>query len=149
MMEGALDFIADLLAGGGVAAPVPLSPTNDPIVTGRGVYHANFDDEGGEQIINVPGRPVQPQITRDISVVDPADTTQLAQIAHGGLVLDMTSTYTSGVDPVYAPGTGTPEIGGFTTHEAQRMIRGLEGLNLIGGDVVEVAPPLTRPVTRH
>lgn len=45
------------------------------------------------------------------------------------------------LDPVYAPGTGTPEIGGFSTFEAQRMIRGLEGLNLIGGDVVEVAPP--------
>ena len=46
-----------------------------------------------------------------------------------------------GLDPVYAPGTGTPEIGGFTTHEAQRMVRGLQGLDLVGGDVVEVAPP--------
>jgi len=46
-----------------------------------------------------------------------------------------------GLDPVYAPGTGTPEIGGFTTLEAQKMIRGLRGLNLIGADVVEVAPP--------
>ena len=46
-----------------------------------------------------------------------------------------------GLDPVYAPGTGTPEVGGFTTLEAQMMIRGLQGLNLIGGDVVEVAPP--------
>jgi guanidinopropionase len=46
-----------------------------------------------------------------------------------------------GLDPVYAPGTGTPEIGGFTTHEAQRMIRGLQGLDLIGGDMVEVSPP--------
>jgi len=46
-----------------------------------------------------------------------------------------------GLDPVYAPGTGTPEIGGFTTFEAQRMLRGLQGLNLVGGDVVEVAPP--------
>ena len=46
-----------------------------------------------------------------------------------------------GLDPVYAPGTGTPEVGGLTTHEAQRMIRGLQGLDLIGGDVVEVAPP--------
>jgi len=40
-----------------------------------------------------------------------------------------------------APGTGTPEIGGLTTLEAQHLIRGLEGLNLIGGDVVEVSPP--------
>jgi guanidinopropionase len=46
-----------------------------------------------------------------------------------------------GLDPVYAPGTGTPEIGGITTLEAQRLLRGLRGLNLIGGDVVEVAPP--------
>jgi guanidinopropionase len=46
-----------------------------------------------------------------------------------------------GLDPVYAPGTGTPEIGGFTSHEALAMLRGLQGLNLIGGDVVEVAPP--------
>ena len=46
-----------------------------------------------------------------------------------------------GLDPVYAPGTGTPEVGGFTTHEAQQMIRSLCGLQLFGGDVVEVAPP--------
>lgn len=45
------------------------------------------------------------------------------------------------LDPVYAPGTGTPEIGGATTFEAQQLIRGLQGLNLIGGDVVEVSPP--------
>ncbi|MEI8324020.1 MAG: agmatinase [Betaproteobacteria bacterium] len=45
------------------------------------------------------------------------------------------------LDPVYAPGTGTPEIGGLTTLEAQRMVRMLEGLNLVGGDVVEVSPP--------
>ncbi len=46
-----------------------------------------------------------------------------------------------GLDPVYAPGTGTPEIGGITTLEAQALLRGLRGLNLIGGDVVEVSPP--------
>ena len=46
-----------------------------------------------------------------------------------------------GIDPAFAPGTGTPEIGGFTTREAQRMVRMLEGLNLIGADLVEVSPP--------
>jgi guanidinopropionase len=46
-----------------------------------------------------------------------------------------------GLDPVYTPGTGTPEIGGITTLDGQRLLRGLRGLNLIGGDVVEVAPP--------
>ena len=46
-----------------------------------------------------------------------------------------------GLDPVFAPGTGTPEVGGYTTLEAQLMLRGLRGLDLVGGDVVEVAPP--------
>ncbi len=46
-----------------------------------------------------------------------------------------------GLDPVYAPGTGTPEVGGISTREALRLLRGLRGLDLIGGDVVEVAPP--------
>ena len=45
-----------------------------------------------------------------------------------------------GLDPTYAPGTGTPEVGGLTTREAQALIRGLRGLNLVGGDVVEIAP---------
>lgn len=45
------------------------------------------------------------------------------------------------LDPVYAPGTGTPEVGGISTFDAQVMLRGLRGLNLIGGDVVEVSPP--------
>lgn len=44
------------------------------------------------------------------------------------------------LDPVFAPGTGTPEIGGLTTREAQAILRGMKGVNLIGGDVVEVAP---------
>jgi guanidinopropionase len=45
------------------------------------------------------------------------------------------------LDPVYAPGTGTPEIGGFTTFQAQQMLRMLRGLNIVGADVVEVSPP--------
>ena len=45
------------------------------------------------------------------------------------------------IDPAFAPGTGTPEVGGLTTLEAQGLIRGLRGLNLVGADVVEVSPP--------
>ena len=45
------------------------------------------------------------------------------------------------LDPAYAPGTGTPEVGGATTFEAQQVLRGLKGLNVVGGDVVEVSPP--------
>ncbi|MDN2565771.1 agmatinase [Aquibium sp. A9E412] len=46
------------------------------------------------------------------------------------------------VDPSFAPGTGTPEIGGITTHQAQKMIRSLSGLDIAGADLVEVSPPL-------
>jgi agmatinase len=45
------------------------------------------------------------------------------------------------LDPAYAPGTGTPVIGGFNTHVGLELIRGLRGLNMIGMDVVEVSPP--------
>ncbi|MEE4300150.1 MAG: agmatinase [Pseudomonadales bacterium] len=45
-----------------------------------------------------------------------------------------------GIDPAYTPGTGTPEVGGLTPRETQRLLRGLAGLDIVGGDVVEVAP---------
>jgi guanidinopropionase len=45
-----------------------------------------------------------------------------------------------GLDPAYAPGTGTPETGGLTPREAQAILHGLAGLDIVGGDVVEVAP---------
>ena len=44
------------------------------------------------------------------------------------------------VDPAFAPGTGTPEVGGFTSGEAIELVQGLKGLNLVGVDVVEVLP---------
>ena len=68
-----------------------------------------------------------------------------AAIAEARRIVGDGPTYVSfdvdGLDPVYAPGTGTPEIGGYSTAEAQQMLRGLAGLDLVGGDVVEVAPP--------
>jgi agmatinase len=45
------------------------------------------------------------------------------------------------VDPAYAPGTGTPEVGGFTSAQCQQLIRGLVGVNFVGFDLVEVMPP--------
>ena len=45
------------------------------------------------------------------------------------------------LDPAFAPGTGTPEVGGLTTFEAQTLIRKFSGVQLVGADVVEVAPP--------
>ena len=69
----------------------------------------------------------------------PAVVQKAREVAGGG------PTYLSfdvdGLDPVFAPGTGTPEVGGFTTFEAQQMLRGLRGLDIVAGDVVEVSPP--------
>ena len=45
-----------------------------------------------------------------------------------------------GVDPAFTPGTGTPEIGGFTSQQAMAILWGLKGMNIVGADVVEVAP---------
>jgi agmatinase len=54
------------------------------------------------------------------------------------------------VDPAFAPGTGTPVPGGLTSREALALVRGLAGLSVIGGDVVEVCPPLDHAdVTSH
>ena len=68
---------------------------------------------------------------------------KVMEIARG--VVGEAETYVSfdidALDPVHAPGTGTPEVGGFTTFQAQQMLRGLRGLNLVGADVVEVSPP--------
>ena len=45
------------------------------------------------------------------------------------------------IDPAFAPGTGTPEVGGFSSHQMLQLLRGLGDLNLVGADLVEVAPP--------
>jgi arginase family enzyme len=49
-----------------------------------------------------------------------------------------------GVDPAFAPGTGTPVVGGLTSFEALNMMRAFRGLQFIGGDIVEVAPAYDR-----
>jgi agmatinase len=49
------------------------------------------------------------------------------------------------LDPAFAPGTGTPEAGGFSTAEALAFVRALRGVNLVGCDVVEVSPPYDSP----
>jgi agmatinase len=49
------------------------------------------------------------------------------------------------IDPAFAPGTGTPEIGGLSTTEALAFVRALRGINLVGADIVEVSPPYDGP----
>lgn len=68
----------------------------------------------------------------------PAVLDLIRSIAHGPtyLTLDIDS-----ADPAFAPGTGTPEVGGFASRELLTLVRGLHGLNLVGFDLVEVSPP--------
>ena len=98
-----------------------------------GLYTPDDKDWGLEQGIRV----IEIEEFKDLGVE--------GTLAEAKRVVGNEKTYVSfdvdALDPVYAPGTGTPEIGGLTTQEAQAMIRGLRGLNLVGGDVVEVSPP--------
>ena len=67
-----------------------------------------------------------------------------ASIAKAREVVGDGPTYVSfdvdSLDPAFAPGTGTPEVGGLTPREALAILRGLKGIDIVGGDVVEVAP---------
>ena len=63
---------------------------------------------------------------------------QLPAVDRGPLYLSFDI---DGVDPAFAPGTGTPEVGGLTSREALEIVRGLAGLPLVAADVVEVSPP--------
>jgi guanidinopropionase len=100
----------------------------------RGALYSDTDKEWGLD-----------QGIRVIEIEEYNDLGVDAVIAEARRVVGNGRTYLSfdvdALDPVYAPGTGTPEIGGITTYDAQKMIRGLRGLNLVGGDVVEVSPP--------
>ena len=100
----------------------------------RGALYSNHDKDWGLQ-----------QGIRVIEIEECHDLGIDGVIAEARRVVGTGPTYLSfdvdALDPVYAPGTGTPEIGGLTTYEAQRMIRGMRGLNLVGADVVEVSPP--------
>ena len=63
---------------------------------------------------------------------------QIRKVVGGGptyLSFDVDS-----LDPAFAPGTGTPEIGGLSSREAMELVRGCAGMDIVGGDVVEVAP---------
>ncbi|MFT5111260.1 MAG: guanidinopropionase [Parasphingorhabdus sp.] len=98
-----------------------------------GLYSASDKDWGLEQGIRV------------IEIEEFFDIGVDAVVAEAHRIVGDTPCYVSfdvdALDPVYAPGTGTPEIGGITTAQAQQMLRGLRGMNFIGGDVVEVSPP--------
>ena len=99
----------------------------------RGALYSDAEDTWGQE--------------QGIRVIDIDEFNALgveATIAEARRVVGDGATYVSfdvdALDPVYAPGTGTPEIGGMSTREALEILHGLQGLAICGGDVVEVAP---------
>jgi agmatinase len=98
-------------------------------IRGGAEYLWEFSYESGMTVIHaeeVPGIGMQALIEKARSVVGDGPTY---------LSFDIDS-----VDPGFAPGTGTPEVGGLTPREVLELLRGLKGINFVGGDVVEVAP---------
>jgi agmatinase len=90
------------------------------------------------------------QVARDLgfTVLSTDELRDLGAEAYGRLVRDavgarpvFVSFDVDFLDPAFAPGTGTPEVGGFSTAEALACVRALRGLTLAGCDVVEVSPP--------
>lgn len=87
---------------------------------------------------------VEGVIKRTVDVVGNSNPVYLSIDIDGELIFSPLHVWvlTSQVlDPSIAPATGTPESGGWTTRELKRYIKGLEGLNIVGADVVEVSPP--------
>jgi guanidinopropionase len=98
-------------------------------IRGGAEYLWEFSYESGMTVIHaeeVPGIGIEALIERARAVVGNGPTY---------LSFDIDS-----VDPGFAPGTGTPEVGGLTPREVLELLRGLKGINFVGGDVVEVAP---------
>ena len=82
-----------------------------------------------------------------MTVIHAEEVTELgirAIVARARAVVGDGPTYVSfdvdGLDPAFAPGTGTPESGGLSAREVLALLRGLAGIDIVGGDVVEVAP---------
>lgn len=98
-------------------------------IRGSAEYLWEFSEASGMTVIHA----------EEISAIGGAGVVERARAVVGSgpvyLSFDIDS-----LDPAFAPGTGTPEIGGLTTREALDILRGLRGLDIIGGDVVEVAP---------
>ena len=68
-------------------------------------------------------------------------TTDKAKQAVGDLTDNIHAFDIDALDPAFAPGTGTPVWGGLTSAQAAIMMRDLAGINIVGGDIVEVSPP--------
>ena len=94
------------------------------------------------------------EVARDLgfTVLTTDELRELGAAGYGELVLGLVGTRPvfmsfdiDFLDPAFAPGTGTPEVGGFSTAEALAFLRALRGIKLAGCDVVEVSPPYDGP----
>ena len=94
------------------------------------------------------------EVARELgfTVLTTDELRELGPLRYGELVLTKTegrpvfmSFDIDFLDPAFAPGTGTPEVGGFSTAEALALLRALRGITLAGCDVVEVSPPYDGP----
>lgn len=113
----------------------------DRDVVGFEIIEAREVDDGGgmaaiiERVRRVVG------IDRPVYLSIDIDGEFLAHQKHPGLLANLLMYFPLVLDPSIAPATGTPESGGWTTREVKRFIKGLEGIRLVGADVVEVSPP--------
>lgn len=128
---------------------------------GQKYFHGTTFRRAVEEELIDPARSVQaglrgPLYSRDdvdearamgLTVLTAEELRELGPTGYGRLVHETVAGHSAFLsfdvdfcDPAYAPGTGTPEIGGFTSAEAQSFLRSLSGLDLAGADVVEVAP---------
>ncbi|AYK01961.1 TPA: agmatinase [Klebsiella pneumoniae] len=98
-------------------------------IRGGGAYHSEFALESGMTVIfieDIIERGIDYAIEKIHDVIGDSEVY---------ITFDIDS-----VDPGYAPGTGTPEVGGMTPREVFQVLHAMAGMNVIGGDVVEVAP---------
>lgn len=138
------------------------SDTNDSYFGGQRFTHGTPFRRAIEEGVLDPARTVQIGIRGSLYAADDGafaaesgiTVIPMEQVAREGIdavmararqIVGSAPTYVSFdidvLDPAFAPGTGTPEIGGLTSLQGQQCLRHLAGLNLIGADVVEVSPP--------
>jgi len=118
------------------------------------VDHGTFVYKAVKMGLIDPARSVQVGIrttnedTLGVNIIDAAEVHEIGPVETARRVRQILGdhpTYLSfdidGLDPAYAPGTGTPVWGGLTSAQAARILREIAGINIKGGDVVEVSPP--------
>ncbi len=92
------------------------------------------EDRNGAQALGIHLIPSESLLERGVDAVLPE---VVERVGKGPVFLSFDIDF---VDPGFAPGTGTPEVGGPSSRDALRLVRGLRGLDLIGFDLVEVQP---------